>query len=83
MTFPESNSVFGDIKNDPFQIILIKFPLDTVIINEQNVVVKIKKNLQPNRLFFWPIWYQKVLELPEGTIQKKKIKIGSKLNLKP
>jgi uncharacterized protein len=59
----------------------VKVPIDVVILNNQNVVVKIKKNLKPNRVFLWNPVYERVLELPEGTIAKNKIKNGGKIDL--
>lgn len=46
------------------------FPLDVLILDQAKKVVKIKENLKPNRLFFWPPKYETVIELPAGTIKK-------------
>jgi uncharacterized protein len=54
----------------------VKFPIDVVILDRNNIAVKIKQSLKQNRFFFWPIQYDKVLELPEGYVGKYKIKIG-------
>ncbi len=60
----------------------LKFPIDVLILNKNNKVVSLKKSLKPNRIFLWNPAYEKVLELPEGTINEKGLKIGRKLNLK-
>lgn len=60
----------------------LKFPIDVLILNEENKVVFLKKNLMPWRIFLWNPTYDKVLELPEGTIVKKKIKINDEIFLK-
>lgn len=60
----------------------LKFPIDVVVLSNNNVVVKLKEGLKPNRFFIWPIKFDKVLELPAGTIEKNDIRIGSKINLK-
>jgi uncharacterized membrane protein (UPF0127 family) len=59
----------------------VKFPIDVVILDRNNVVVKIKQSLKQNRFFFWPVRYNKVLELPEGYIEKYRVKIGSIVKL--
>lgn len=59
----------------------LKFNIDVIILNKKNEVVKTAGNLKPNRVFFWPLLYNKVLELPAGEIKKHKIRIGDKLGL--
>ncbi len=59
----------------------VGFPLDIVVLNNKNVVVKLEKELKPNRFFFWPVKYKKVLELPSGYIVKNGIKCGSEIDL--
>lgn len=55
------------------------FPIDVVILDKDGKAVKLTRNLKPNNVLFWPIRYNKVLELPAGLIKKYKIKIGSKI----
>ncbi len=43
--------------------------IDVVILDKNNKVVKIKKELKPNKLFFWNPKYKRVLELPTGTMK--------------
>ena len=61
----------------------LKFPIDVVILNREYRVVRSVSNLSPNRIYFWPLSYDAVLELPEGEINRLQIKDGSliKLNL--
>lgn len=59
----------------------LKFPIDVLILNRKNEVVAMKKNLVPNRIFLWNPTHEKVLELPNGTIEKEKIKIKSSVRL--
>jgi len=58
----------------------LKFPIDVMILDNKNKVVDVK-TVKPNHIFFWNPIYDKVLELPEGTIEKKKIKIGGEIKL--
>ncbi len=60
----------------------LKFPIDVLILNKNNKVMKIKEYLKPNQIFLWNPMYEKVLELPTGTIEKKGIKIRDNINLK-
>ena len=60
----------------------IRFPLDIIVLEDNGTIVKLKQGLKPNHIFFWPLKFNKVLELPEGYIKTRKIKIGSKLSLK-
>ena len=55
----------------------LKGPIDIVILNENKRIVKIKKGLKPNRLFFWSPLFDYVLELKAGTISKYKLRQGN------
>lgn len=59
----------------------VRKPIDVVILNDKNYVVKIKQNLKPNRIFLWNPSYKNVLELPHGAIEKEKIKVREKINI--
>lgn len=53
----------------------LQSPIDIIILDEKNRVVKLKEKLNPNKIFFWNPKYYLVLELPGGTIEKQKIKL--------
>lgn len=59
----------------------MSLPIDVIILNKDNVVVKMKENLLPNRIFVWPLQFNTVIELPANYIRKQNIKIGDKLEL--
>ncbi len=59
----------------------VKFPTDIVILDNSNGVVKLRENLKPNRIFFWNPKYEKVLELRNGTIKKRKMRLGKPITL--
>lgn len=59
----------------------LKFPIDVLILNKKNKVVVMKKNLQPKRIFFWNPVYEKILELPTGTIENKKIRMHMPIDI--
>ena len=51
----------------------VLWPIDVLILNDDNVVVKIVEGLPPNRVLFWNPKYNQVVELPSGTIKEKGI----------
>lgn len=59
----------------------MRYAMDVVILNNDYRVIEMKENIRPNSIFFWNPFYKKVLELPQGTIVKKKIKRGQKLTI--
>lgn len=59
----------------------LKFPIDVVILDSENVVVKLYSGLAPNRIYLWNPKYCGVVEMEKGELQKKKIKIGSVIML--
>lgn len=59
----------------------LKFPIDVAILNKNNKVMLIKKSIKPRRFFFWNPKYDMVVEMPDGTIEKLNINIGSILKL--
>lgn len=52
-----------------------------VLILDSKMLVKKAETISASKLFFWPIQYQFVIELPKGTIKKTKTKIGDTLKL--
>jgi len=54
----------------------MRFPIDVIILDEKNKVVKLKEHLQPNKFFFWNLRYNNVVELPDGIIKKEQIFYG-------
>jgi len=57
----------------------MKSPIDVLILNNDNRVVKLVHALPPNRIFFWNPRYFQVLELPPGTIGEKRIHLGDEV----
>lgn len=60
----------------------VRKPIDIVILDEDDLVVAIKQNLQPNHIFLWNPRYYRVLELPEETIKDLALGVGQKVTLK-
>ena len=59
----------------------LKDPIDIVILNNQGQVIKLKKNLEPNRLFFWNPKHSTVIELKNSTIAKSGLKLHNYLQI--
>lgn len=59
----------------------LKFPIDVLVLNKKDKVVRISKGLKQNRIFIWPPNYNKVIELPKGEADKNQIKIGDKIKI--
>jgi len=51
-------------------------PIDVLVLDQQNRVIKLRSNLPPNRIFLWNPKYSTVIELPEGTIERTDVKLG-------
>lgn len=59
----------------------LKFPIDVLILDDKNRVVKIRRFLKPNSVFLWNPSFNRVLELPQGTVEKKQIKIHNTIDI--
>jgi uncharacterized membrane protein (UPF0127 family) len=59
----------------------LRFPIDVIVLNKDNKVVRIKEDLQPNKIFIWNPKHDKVLELPAGKIKKLIIKFGERIKI--
>ncbi len=59
----------------------MQFPIDVIILNKQNKIVAMKKNMKPNRIFVWNPRYKKVIEVPEGIIKKKSLELNEVITL--
>ncbi len=60
----------------------MKYPLDILVLDRNNCVVKIQEGLLPNRICIWNPLFDTVLELPENTIQNSKTTLSDILMLK-
>lgn len=58
---------------------LMKFPIDIIILDDQNTIYFLKKKLLSNKILVWNPIYYRVLELPNGTIEKFGFKKGEKI----
>lgn len=58
--------------------LFLQTPIDIIVINKRYEVTK-TKTVRPNRFFLYNPKYPYVLELPKGTVQKSKTKIGDRI----
>ncbi len=59
----------------------MRVPLDVLVLDRDQTIVKLKENLPPTRFFFWNLKYNLVLELPAGFICQNNLKVGERLTL--
>lgn len=52
------------------------FPIDVIILENNNQVYKLKKTLKPFNIFFWNPKFSTVIELPAGTIESSNTEPG-------
>lgn len=60
----------------------VKKPIDILILDNAKKIVKIKQSLLSNRIFFWNPRFSKVIELPQGTVEKMGARVGDKVDLR-
>lgn len=53
----------------------MKYPIDVIVLDKTNHVVKIKEKMQPNSLLFWNPKHNIVIELPAKTISNTKTRL--------
>lgn len=86
--FEKMKGVIGDKTIEPFLLKTrfgihtfgVRAPIDVVVLDSNNVVVTCK-TVKPNRVFFWNPCFDTILELPNGTIKKQHLHVGSTLTL--
>jgi uncharacterized membrane protein (UPF0127 family) len=59
----------------------MKYPIDVLVLDSTNHVVKIQHNLFPNRLFFWHPKFPSLIELPKGTIKRAKTTLSDEVEV--
>ncbi len=59
----------------------MKTPIDVILLNDTNTVVKLKSFLKPNKFFLYHPQYSTVIEMPKGAIHKYRIKINDKISI--
>lgn len=57
----------------------MKFPIDVLFLDSENVIVDIVENIQPNRFSKIVFRARTVLELPAGTVGESGIEVGDRL----
>lgn len=60
---------------------LMSKPIDILVLDNQNRVVRLKEKLKPNNVFLWNPKYSKVIELRQKTISKTKTKLGDRIGI--
>lgn len=60
----------------------LKFNIDVLVLDKRLKVVKLRKSLKPNQFFFWNPRFNLIIELPEGSINQSKTRLGDYLFLR-
>lgn len=60
----------------------IKHPIDVLILDVSSTVKELRRKLPPNYLYFWNPKFDRVIELPAGTIDEKGINVGDTIQVK-
>lgn len=50
--------------------------IDILVLDNQNKVVSLKRSLKPQRIFTWQLQYNRVIELPAGSITRSQTELG-------
>ncbi len=58
----------------------MKEPIDVLILDKNNKVVKVKENLASWKIYFWNPEFETIIELPKFSIQQSRTRIGDLLN---
>ncbi len=59
----------------------MRFNIDVLFLDQDNYVIKKVLDVKPNKLFIGAIGAYKTVELPTGTIEKTKIRVGDKISM--
>jgi uncharacterized protein len=54
----------------------LRHPIDVLVLDSTNMVVSLTSSLPPNSIYLYPPNYQVVVEVPQGTISKHRIRVG-------
>lgn len=57
----------------------VKFPIDVLVLDKNMRVRVLKEKLEPNRVMFWNLRFDTVIELPVGFINKSKTELNDLL----
>jgi uncharacterized protein len=59
----------------------MKYPIDVLILDKQNRIVKLVEKLLPNKIFVWSPRFDIVIELPAGEIKKHGLRKGDDVRI--
>jgi len=59
----------------------MKYSIDVLILDKAGRVIALKENLKPFRIFLWNPLFDRVIELPKGTIESERIQTNSTVKL--
>ncbi len=72
---------FAREKRTALHMFFVFYPIDVVYLNSARIIVEMKPNFRPFRVYFPGNKARYVLELPAGYIQKHDLAVGEKFDL--
>ncbi|HDI13002.1 MAG TPA: DUF192 domain-containing protein [Hadesarchaea archaeon] len=84
-SFPRGNAIlfkFGRSGRHSVHTFCVRFPIDLVYLDHKFSVVEVRAGLRPWRFYRPKSASRYLLELPAGTVTRKKIRAGHKIALK-
>jgi len=72
--------LFNEKKRVALTMWFVFFPIDVLYLDENKKIVEIKENFKPFKNYYPKKEAMFVIELPNGTVKEKKLKIEDKLN---
>jgi len=72
---------FAREKKTALHMFFVFYPIDVVYLNSDKIIVEMKPNFRPFRVYFPGNKARYVLELPAGYIQKYDLAVGEKFDL--
>ncbi|RJQ16951.1 DUF192 domain-containing protein [Candidatus Woesearchaeota archaeon] len=67
---------FSFPRREMITMFMVFYPLDLIFLDDKKKVIELKEHLKPFRNYLPQNKFQYLLEMPSGTIKRKKIKIG-------
>ncbi len=71
--------IFKKEKINPLHMFFVFFPIDTLFLDKNKIVVEVKENLRPFDLYTPKKKSKYVIELPKDSIKRSKTRIGDKI----
>ncbi len=72
--------IFDEEKIIPLHMVFVFFPIDILFLDKNKKIVEIKESLMPFAFYTPKNKALVIIELPKGTVERTKTKVGDKIN---